>query len=231
MSEETISLLGDAGGPPEKTPMDDGGFASGSVVDTTYRLDDEPEPEPLTKEALKQRRTLMRRISSYKAVFPAELVELDSELQGLVHKSPEELAALLEEVQFAVECRRSSAQARGLFLAGLSMGEAVGPHVGLKLTGLASVASQSPELLTSVDEVALKLEGVIQLDPLARLAMAVGQLVLAVDGANRAREANVVVADSQHPVQPRPHTCEVAEPPPPANGSTVNIKRHEYSDL
>jgi hypothetical protein len=224
---ETIELLGDAGADAGRGALEEDGSA---VADTSIAEPDE-EPEPLSKEAVKQRRGLVRRIARYKAVFPELLGELASELEGLIHKSPEELATLLEEVQFLVETRRSTAQARGLFLAGLSMGEAVGPHVGLKLTGLALVASRSDELLTSVDEVALKYEGVVQLDPLARLAMAVGQLVLAVDGANRAREANVVVADSQHPVQPRPRTCAVAEPSPPANGSTVNIKRHEYSDL
>ena len=104
----------------------------------------------------------MRRIVRYKAVFPAEVSELAAELEGLTYKSPEELAALLEEVQFLVETRRSTAQARGLFLAGSTLGEAAGPYVGLKLQGLTQVAAQSTDLLTTVDEVALKYEGVVQ---------------------------------------------------------------------
>ena len=201
MSEETISLLrdawADAGGAAlaaEQVAADGDGLAEDGP---------EEEPEPLSPDEIKTRRNLVGRIARYKAVFPAEVSELAAELERLVHKSPQELAALLEEVQFLVETRRSTAQARGLFLAGLSMGEAAGPHVGLKLTGLTQVAAQSAGLLTTVDEVALKYEGVVQVDPLARLAMAVGQLCLAVDGANRAREAASTAA-----VQPIPASQE-----------------------
>ena len=180
---------------------------------------DEAEPEQRSQEDVKIRRSLVRRIARYKAVFPLEISELAAELEGLVHKSPEELAALLEEVQFLVETRRSTAQAHGLFLAGLSMGELAGPHVGLKLTGLTQVASQSPEILRTVDELALKHEGVVRLDPAARLAMAVGQLCLAVDAANRTREAGVVLQASAAAAQP------VKEE------TVINISREDFADL
>ena len=221
MSEETISLQGDAG-------ADAGGAAlaaeqgRGVAADGLAEDGPEEEPEPLSPDETKVRRNLVRRIARYKAVFPAEVSELAAELEGLVHKSPEELANLLEEVQFLVETRRSTAQARGLFLAGLTMGEAAGPHVGLKLAGLTQIAAQSADLLTTVDECALKYEGVVQVDHMARLAMAVGQLCLAVDGANRAREATVATQlSTQAAVQP------VVKKPE----ETINKVRQEFADL
>ena len=219
MSEETITLLGDAG-------ADAGGAALAAeqvAADGHGLAEDGPEeePEPPSPDEVKQRRCLVRRISRYKAVFPAEVSELAAELEGLVHKSPQELAGLLAEVEFLVETRRSTAQARGLFLAGLSMGEFAGPHVGLKLTGLAHVASQSSDLLTTVDELALKYEGVVQVDPLARLAMAVGQLCLAVDGANRAREAGGGGGASTAAVQPAVSSKQ----------QTINKVREDFNDL
>ena len=138
-----------------------------------------------------------------------------AELEGLSYKSPEELSSLLEEVQFLVETRRSTAQARGLFLAGLTMGEAASPYVGLKLQGLTATAASSEDLLRCVDECALKFEGCVQIDPVARLAMAVGQLALAVDGANRARETTTVQPTEQPKEQP----------------TRINKSRDEFSDL
>jgi len=210
MSEETINLLGDAAG------ADAGGVAlAAEQVAADGEDGSEEEPEPLSPDEIKIRRSLVRRIARYKSVFPTEVSELAQELEGLVHKSSQELGTLLEEVQFLVETRRSTAQARGLFLAGLTMGEAAGPHVGLRLQGLTQVAAQSADLLTTVDEVALKYEGVVQVDPLARLAMAVGQLCLAVDGANRAREAASTAA-----VQPIPEKQQ----------TNINA-RDEFADL
>ena len=222
MSEETISLLGDAGidrmttGEGQTPVHDDDPPARGQHNDGDFAGDTPEEPEPLSPEAVKARRSLVRRIARYKTIFPEEVSELGSELEGLIHKSPEELAALLEEVHFLVETRRSSAQARHVFLAGLTMGEAAGPFVGLKLQGLTQVASQSSDLLTTVDEISLRYQSETRIDPVARLAMCVGQLALAVDGANRAREAGAVQA--QQPTTP------VAEP--------TNIKtRDMFSDL
>ena len=220
MSEETIELLGDAGAtarqehtmsPRNQDVYDEAPADPADPADSTGDAAPE-EPEPLSPDQVRERRTLVRRIARYKKVFPEEVSELGTELEGLMYKSPEELAALLEEVQFLVETRRSTAQARGLFLAGLTMGEASGGYVGLKLQGLTATAASSEELLRSVDEVALKYEGVVQLDPAARLLMAVGQLVLAVDASNRARES-----------QP-----QQASAPVPTNNI---IAREEFSDL
>ena len=219
MSEETIELLGDAGA------VTDTGGITGADGASEVGGDEEPansaEPEPLSADEVRERRSLVRRIARYKKVFPEEVSELAAELEGLSYKSPEELSSLLEEVQFLVETRRSTAQARGLFLAGLTMGEAAGPYVGLKLQGLTATAANSDELLRTVDECALKYEGVVQVDPVARLAMAVGQLALAVDGSNRAREA----ADGTS----KPMEHQTVQPT--AESTRINKSRDEFSDL
>ncbi len=220
MLAETIELQGDAGAgfstrqeETPKSPRNQDSAGDGTAVAS----------EPLSPAdhagEVKLRRSLARRIARYKTVFPEEVSELGSELDGLMYKSPEELATLLEEVQFLVETRRSTAQARGLFVAGLSMGEAAGGYAGLRLQGLTATAASSEEILRTVDECALKYEGVVApLDPALRLAMAVGQLVLAVDASNRARES-----------QPTPAPIEVKASAPAA---TTNINaREEYRDL
>ena len=216
MSEETIELLGDAGAVTNAVIRDSiNGASEGGDEEPADSVDSaEPELE-LSPDEVRERRSLVRRIARYKTVFPEEVSELAAELEGLTYKSPEELASLLEEVQFLVETRRSTAQARGLFLAATTMGEAAGPYVGLKLQGLTATAASSDEILRTVDECALKFEGVVQIDPVARLAMAVGQLALAVDGANRARETTTVQPTEQPTEQP----------------TRINKSRDEFSDL
>jgi len=56
---------------------------------------------------------------------------------------------------------------------------------------LTSVASQSPELMETVDECAIKYSDDTAIDPLYRLAMHVGQLSLAIHTSNSARSAAV----------------------------------------
>ena len=222
MSGEIIELLGDAGATSTARREED-------TPPGHQEAGDAAESEPLNPDQIRIRRSLARRVSMYKKVFPAEIAELGSELDDLIHKSPEELAALLEEVQFLVETRRSTAQARGLFVAGLSMGEAAGASVGLCLKGLTATAASSEEILRTVDECALKYEGVVApLDPALRLAMAVGQLVLAIDASNRALLVN-------NHLQPAPIEAEAFAPAPieaKASATPTNhISREEYRDL
>ena len=79
---------------------------------------------------------------------------------------------------------------RSLFVGSLVGLEAVGQYAGLELKGLSNVAAQSEDLLLTVDECAIKYESVIQIDPLARLAIGVGQLCLAIDAHNRRQRDN-----------------------------------------
>ena len=125
-------------------------------------------------------------------MFGEELDELKEELTHLNSKTEEELKQLLDDVIFMVETRRSTAQARSLFVASMSIVEYSGDFVGLKLNGLSNIVAQSPEILKNVDEVALKYDKIVQLDPVARLALSIGQLCLALDNANRRTKNNEI---------------------------------------
>ena len=72
----------------------------------------------------------------------------------------------------------------------------VGPMVNLRLAGLASVAANSQDLLEMVDEVGIAHEKSLYVDPIARLALGVCQLALAVDAHNRRREETSVTPAS-----------------------------------
>ena len=92
---------------------------------------------------------------------------------------------LASDYEFLVGCRRSPKAFRGLFLGGLQGLEMVGPMVGFKLAGLTNVAAASQDMIETVDEMALIHEQSLYVDPVARLALSVVQLAVAVDAHNR----------------------------------------------
>jgi hypothetical protein len=133
--------------------------------------------------------------------------------------SLEALQDLGNDVELMVGCRRSSKAVRGLFIGGLQGIEAAGPYLGLQLSGLANVAASSEDLLTTVDEVGIKYESSLYVDPVARLGLAVIQLALAVDSHNRRAPT---------PAQPQ----SSPPPPPPAQPTrSDNIAAEQFSDL
>jgi hypothetical protein len=109
------------------------------------------------------------------------------------------LRDLGRDVEFLVGTRRSAKAVRGMFIGGLQAGEVAGPFVGLDLTGLANVAAASEDLLQTVDEVAIKYESQLYVDPVARLGLAVAQLAFAVDAHNRRKKETVVPAAAAVP--------------------------------
>ena len=102
------------------------------------------------------------------------------------------LQDLATDVEFLVGTRRSAKAVRGIFLGGLQGLEMAGPLIGFRLQGLANVAAASEDLLTTVDEVAVKYESQLYLDPVARLCLGILQRSLAVDAHNRQKEQTVV---------------------------------------
>ena len=136
------------------------------------------------------------------------------------------LRDLATDCEFLVGCRRSSKAIRGLFLGSLQGLEMVGPMVGFKLAGLANVASQSQDLLETVDEVAIAHEKALYVDPIHRLALSVMQLAVAVDQHNRQKEAAVVA------VAPAPPAANYEGPRPAPSNRPDNISSSpEYADL
>ena len=228
---ETISLSGspaqliaaDAAedGDDEGAPVSFHTEAASDGVD-----DDEPEEEPeaLSPEEKEERRQLIRRVGRYRALFAQQLSDINT--SNLDVLPLQKLRDLSQDVEFLVATRRSAAACRSLFVGSLVGLEAVGQYAGLELKGLSNVAAQSEDLLLTVDECAIKYESVIQIDPLARLAIGVGQLCLAIDAHNRRQRDN-----------PQPAPVVTAAPAPtqaaPADaGKRVdNINAAEFQDL
>ena len=137
----------------------------------------------------------------------------------------EALRDLGQDVEFLVGTRRSAKAVRGMFIGGLQAVETAGPLLGLELRGLANVAASSEDLLSTVDEVAVKHESSLYIDPVARLALAVVQLALAVDSHNRRAPTQ---AQAAPPAQALP-----SQPAMPATAPTRpdNLAVGEFSDL
>ena len=186
--------------------------------------DDPPEPEQLSAEEKEERRQLIRKVGRYRALFPKEISDINvSNLDAL---PLQKLRDLSKDVEFLVATRRSAKACRSLFIGSLVGLEAMAPYAGMDLKGLSNVAASSEDLLLTVDECAVRYEQAIEIDPLARLAIGVAQLALAVDSHNKRQRDN-----------PPPAPVVTAAPAPtqaaPADaGKRVdNINAAEFQDL
>jgi hypothetical protein len=154
----------------------------------------------------------------YRALFPTELVDVD--LTDLGARPIEELRDIARDVEFLVSTRRSAKAVRGMFIGSVQLLETGGPFLGLELEGLTGVVAQSKDLLETVDEAAVKYEGIMEVDPVARIAIQMGQLVLAIDQHNRQKK----LAQPTIPAQAAPAaSLETA--------SASNINREDYEGL
>jgi hypothetical protein len=185
---------------------------------------DEPEPEQLSPEEKEERRQLIRKVGRYRALFAQQLSDINT--SNLDVLPLQKLRDLSQDVEFLVATRRSAAACRSLFVGSLVGLETLGPYAGLELKGLSNVAAQSEDLLLTVDECAIKYESVIQIDPLARLAIGVGQLCLAIDAHNRRQRDNPPAAPV---VTAAPAPTQVA--PADAGKRADNINAAEFQDL
>ena len=175
----------------------------------------------LTPEEKEERRQLIRKVGRYRALFPKELEDIQT--GGLDSMTIEQLRDLGQDVEFLVGTRRSAKAVRGLFIGGIQGVEAAGPLLGLELRGLANVAASSEDLLSTVDEVAVKYESSLYVDPVARLGLAVVQLALAVDSHNRRAPVSAPT--------PAPAPTQPAPAQPAQQTRSDNIAAQEFSDL
>ena len=182
--------------------------------------------EVLTDQDKEERRQLIRKIGSYRALFAKELEDIHT--GGLDQMPLDALRDLGRDVEFLVGTRRSAKAVRGMFIGGLQAGEVAGPFVGLDLTGLANVAAASEDLLQTVDEVAIKYESQLYVDPVARLGLAVAQLAFAVDAHNRRKKETVVPAADVPSAVPAASPAVPEETP--GKPHIINAAR-EYEDL
>ena len=184
--------------------------------------------EVLSNEDKEERRQLIRKIGRYRALFARELEDIHT--GGLDQMPLDALRDLGRDVEFLVGTRRSAKAVRGMFIGGLQAGEVAGPFVGLDLTGLANVAAASEDLLQTVDEVAIKYESQLYVDPVARLGLAVAQLAFAVDAHNRRKKETVVPRAAAVPAEQdtatQPAAGNTTQQPP-----DINNAAREYDDL
>ena len=169
------------------------------------------QSEQLSTEQKEERRQLLRKIGRYRAIFAKELTDIQT--TGLDTMALEALRDLATDVEFLVGTRRSAKAVRGMFIGGLQGLEVAGPMVGFKLEGLANIAASSEDLLATVDEVAIKYESQIYVDPVARLAMSIAQLALAVDSHNRRKDdtANMPTMPTSQPTPMPTRDNNIAE--------------------
>ena len=200
----------DAGSEPAQEDDD------GQEEDDAVAIHTPAVPAQLSVEEKEERRQLIRKVGRYRALFPKELEDIQT--TGLDSMPLEALRDLGQDVEFLVGTRRSAKAVRGLFIGGIQGVEAAGPLLGLQLGGLANVAASSEDLLSTVDECAVKWENQIYIDPVARLGLAIVQLALAVDSHNRRA--------------PTPVPPTQAPPAQPATSQRVdNLAVAEFSDL
>jgi hypothetical protein len=186
--------------------------------------DPEPEPEQLSPEEKEERRQLIRKVGRYRLLFPKEISDINvSNLDAL---PLQKLRDLSKDVEFLVATRRSAKACRSLFIGSLVGLEAMAPYAGMDLKGLSNVAASSEDLLLTVDECAVRYEQAIEIDPLARLAIGVAQLALAVDSHNKRQRDNPPAAPV---VTAAPAPTQAA--PADAGKRADNINAAEFQDL
>jgi hypothetical protein len=218
-SIEEISL------PPSELPQETAAADAEEFSETQPPPDDAPLVQSdtcikPTEEEKNDRRVLIRKVMRYRALFPTELVDVD--LSDLGARPLEELRDIARDVEFLVSTRRSAKAVRGMFIGSVQVLETGGPYFGLELEGLTGVVAQSKDLLETVDEAAVKYEGIMEVDPVARIAIQMGQLILAIDSHNRQKK----VSAPPQPVLPAGVSAET-----PATANAPIIKRAEFEDL
>ena len=206
----------DAGSEAEPTQDEDNDDAASEV--TIH----EPARQ-LSAEEKEERRQLIRKVGRYRALFPKELEDIQT--GGLDSMPLEALRDLALDVEYMVGTRRSAKAVRGLFIGSLQGMEAAGPFLGLQIHGLANLAASSEDLLQTCDEVGVKWESSLYVDPVARLGLAVVQLALALDSHNR-RAPTQAQATPLPPSQPATPTQAQ-----PASQRVDNLAAAEFSDL
>jgi hypothetical protein len=152
--------------------------------------------EPQTEAERNHRRSTIHTIKQYRTLFGEHLSDLN--LENLGQRSESELNELLEDVSWLISCRNSVKSSRGIFIAAMSLAEGGAPVVGLNLRGLSTLCQSSPDLMTAVDEVAVK-RGALPTSPESRLLIALGGLVMQLDSHNKRLDQ---LATSSQPEQP-----------------------------
>jgi len=163
------------------------------------RLREDPgELEIESTEDRAERQTLSVRLGRYRDAFPRETEGFKLSRKHLARKSLAALRELADDVKHQVGTRRTGEQMTAMFLAGVNMAEIALPMVGMEVQGLTNIISQNGDILKTVDEIAISRDAAVYIAPEMRLAGAVLQICLALDGHNRAKNGSA--QEQQTPV-------------------------------
>jgi hypothetical protein len=132
----------------------------------------------LSSEEQIERRKLLRKIHRYSSLFKNEVKDMPLENAPTLPLT--QLRVLSEDVEFMVATRKSSQASRTLFLSSCTVAETISKPFGLKLTGLTNVCAANEELLSTVDELAVKYESNMMVSVEQRLMLQMGQLCIAI---------------------------------------------------
>jgi len=141
----------------------------------------------LTSEEQIERRKLLRKIHRYSSLFKNEVKDMP--LENAPSLPLAQLRVLSEDVEFMVATRKSSQASRTLFLSSCTVAETISKPFGLKLTGLTNVCASNEELLSTVDELAVKYESNMMVSVEQRLMLQMGQLCIAIHRHNSSTES------------------------------------------
>ena len=151
----------------------------------------------LTSEEQIERRKLLRKIHRYSSLFKNEVKDMPLENAPTLPLA--QLRVLSEDVEFMVATRKSSQASRTLFLSSCTVAETISKPFGLKLTGLTNVCAANEELLSTVDELAVKYESNMMVSVEQRLMLQMGQLCIAI---HRHNSSTAVAEAETEPISP-----------------------------
>jgi hypothetical protein len=153
----------------------------------------------MSPEDLEERRKLLRKMHNYQRMFKDEVKDLP--LSDAPNMSLTNLRNLADDTEFMVATRKSSQASRTIFLSACTITEGLTKPIGIKLNGLTNVCAGNEELLSTIDELAIKYESDMCMAVEHRFMLQMGQLCFAIHSHNKTLEAKSSDVQEQTPEQ------------------------------
>jgi hypothetical protein len=153
------------------------------LEDIEAELEHEKNPEK-KDNILSDKLSIIKKINQYKALFPDDTKSINT--SNIDNLTPDKLKEKLKSIQGLVESRGSVNGTRSFFILGVNSLEKYDYVLKMKLQGLTMTVANNEELLKTCDEVSVKYLSVLsQTDPLLRLFLGLGSIILALDMKNK----------------------------------------------
>lgn len=117
-----------------------------------------------------ERMKLKNKIMRYRELFPHHLAHFEYRMEEIDQMSDRELEFLIEELSIAVNTRNSSGLTKMLYFESCRFLEVGGAMVGLQVAGLSEALKQNQAIHDVLNELALKYENDMFMQPEIRLA-------------------------------------------------------------